>query len=63
VIHLGAAKLIHLGTAELIQAAGRSGILRPEVPLRPRRNMRDLQELLRLHPLANPAPDAARALR
>jgi hypothetical protein len=63
VIHLGAARLIHLGAATLIQAAGSRGILRPEVPRRPRKDTPDLQELLRLHPLVTPIGDAARALK
>jgi hypothetical protein len=54
VIHLGAAKLIHLGAAKLIQAAGSRGILRTEVPMRPRKDMHDLQELVRLHRLGTP---------
>jgi transposase len=62
VIHLGAAKLIHLGAAKLIQAAGSRGILRTEVPMRPRKDMHDLQELVRLHRLGTPTRDAARAL-
>lgn len=63
-IQLGAAKVIHTGAAKVIQVADNWGILcrKAEDPLRRRKDMHDLQELVRQHRMGTRVREAARVL-